>query len=92
MTGVQTCALPIYAIFDDYTIELRGKWRVENDFMAGPFTSYTFCNLQKNKLITIEGYVYYPNKEKRNFMRQLQAICRSVSFDKIVVNPENNGN
>jgi len=36
--------------------------------------------------------VYYPNKEKRNFMRQLQAICRSVSFDKIVVNPENNGN
>ena len=77
---------------DDYTIELRGKWRVENDFMAGPFTSYTFCNLQKNKLITIEGYVYYPNKEKRNFMRQLQAICRSVSFDKIVVKPENNGN
>lgn len=69
-------------IYDDYTIELRGKWRVENDFMAGPFTSYTFCNPEKNKLYTIEGYVYYPNKEKRNFMRQLQAICRSVTFDK----------
>lgn len=67
---------------DDYTVELRGKWRVENDFMAGPFTSYTFCNPGKNTFITIEGYVYYPNKEKRNFMRQLQAICRSVSFDK----------
>lgn len=69
-------------INDDYTIELRGKWRVENDFMAGPFTNYTFCNPEKNKLITVEGYVYYPNKEKRNFMRQLQAICRSISFDK----------
>ena len=69
---------------DDYTVELRGKWRVENDFMAGPFTSYTFCNPKKNMLITIEGYVYYPNKEKRNFMRQLQAIARSVSFDKPV--------
>lgn len=67
---------------EDYTVELRGKWRVENDFMAGPFTSYTFCNPGKNTLITIEGYVYYPNKEKRNFMRQLQAICRSISFDK----------
>lgn len=66
---------------DDYTVELRGKWRVENDFMAGPFTSYTFCNPEKNTLITIEGYVYYPNKEKRNFMRQLQAICRSVHFE-----------
>ena len=71
-------------ILDDFTVELRGKWRVENDFMAGPFTSYTFCNPGKNKLITIEGYVYYPNKEKRNFMRQLQAICRSVYFDKQV--------
>lgn len=67
---------------EDYTIELRGKWRVEHDFMAGPFTSYSFCNPEKNKIITVEGYVYYPNKEKRNFMRQLQAISRSVSFDK----------
>ncbi|MCQ2960119.1 MAG: DUF4837 family protein [Bacteroidales bacterium] len=75
-------------INDDYTVELRGKWRVENDFMAGPFTSYTFCNPGKNKLITIEGYVYYPNKEKRNFMRQLQAISRSVSFDKPTNNSE----
>ena len=65
-----------------YTVELRGKWRVENDFMAGPFTSYTFSNPGNNTLITIEGYVYYPNKEKRNFMRQLQAISRSAGFDK----------
>ncbi len=71
-------------INEGYTIELRGKWRVENDFMAGPFTSYTFCTPDKKNLITIEGYVYYPNKEKRNFMRQLQAISRSITFDKPV--------
>ena len=67
---------------NDYSVELRGKWRVENDFMAGPFSSYTFCNPGKNTLITIEGYVYYPNQEKRNLMRQLQAISRSATFDK----------
>lgn len=67
---------------DDYTVQLRGRWRVENDFMAGPFTSYSFCNPEKNTIVTIEGYVYYPNKEKRNFMRQLQAICRSAHFTK----------
>lgn len=76
-------------INDDYTIELRGKWRVENDFMAGPFTSYTFCNPKKNQIITIEGYVYYPNKEKRNYMRQLQAISRSISFDNPIDTNEN---
>ncbi len=67
-------------INDDYTVELRGKWRVEHDFMAGPFCSYTFVNKNTRMVITIEGYVYYPNKSKRNYMRQLQAISRSVKF------------
>ena len=67
-------------INNDYTIELRGKWRVEYDFMAGPFVSYSFVDKNLNNLVTIEGYVYYPNKSKRNFVRQLQAVCQSVSF------------
>lgn len=61
-----------------YTVELRGKWRVEHDFMGGPFVSYSFVDTTKNRLITIEGYVYYPNKNKRNLIRQLQAICQSA--------------
>jgi len=65
-------------INNDYTMELRGKWRVMNDFMAGPFVSYSFVDTSRNQLITAEGYVYYPNKNKRNFMRELQAICRST--------------
>ena len=65
-------------IQDSYTVELLGKWRVENDFMAGPFVSYTFVDESQKKVFTIDGYVYYPNKNKRNYMRQLQAICRSV--------------
>lgn len=67
-------------INNDYTIELRGKWRVEYDFMAGPFVSYSFVDKNLNNIVTIEGYVYYPNKSKRNFVRQLQAVCQSVSF------------
>lgn len=67
-------------INNDYTVELRGKWRVEHDFMGGPFVSYSFVDNSKKRLITIEGYVYYPNKSKRNFVRQLQAICQSVRF------------
>jgi len=65
---------------NDYTVELRGKWRVEHDFMGGPFVSYSFVDNSKKRLVTIEGYVYYPNKSKRNFVRQLQAICQSVRF------------
>ncbi|MFO7869694.1 MAG: DUF4837 family protein [Bacteroidales bacterium] len=65
-------------IEDSYTVELRGKWRVENDFMAGPFISYTFVDTAHHDIFTIDGYVYYPNKNKRNYMRQVEAICRST--------------
>lgn len=64
----------------DYTIEMRGVWSVEHDFMGGPFISYTFVDPRNNQIITIMGYVYHPNKKKRNLLRQLEAIIYSVKF------------
>jgi len=31
-------------------------------------------------VITVEGYVYAPGKDKRNLLRQVEAIVYSVSF------------
>jgi hypothetical protein len=64
----------------EYTVELRGVWNVEHDFMGGPFVSYTFNDADNNQIITIYGYVYHPNKKKRNLLRQLEAIIYSVQF------------
>ncbi len=64
----------------DYTIEVRGVWNVEHDFMGGPFISYTFVDPRDNNIITIMGYVYHPNKKKRNLLRQLEAILYSVKY------------
>jgi hypothetical protein len=64
----------------DYTVEIRGLWRVENDFMGGPLVSYTFVNPNTNKIITMHGYVYKPNKEKRDLLKQVEAILYSVSL------------
>ncbi len=66
----------------EYTIELRGVWNVEHDFMGGPFISYTFSDPKNNQIITIYVYVYHPNKKKRNLLRQLEAIIYSVKFRK----------
>lgn len=63
-----------------YAIEMRGVWDVEHDFMGGPFVSYTFVNDKNNQIITIYGYVYHPNKKKRNLLRQLEAIIYSVKI------------
>lgn len=75
---------PIYSKPVDFAglfaVETRGLWRLENDFMGGPFVSYTFVNENNNKVVTIDGYVYAPNKPKRDLMIQLESLARSIKF------------
>jgi len=63
-----------------FAVETRGLWELENDFMGGPFLSYTFVNFYTQKQITISGYVYAPGDEKREHMRQIEAILNSMKF------------
>ena len=63
-----------------YAVEMRGMWRVVNDFMGGPFVSYTFVNPNTGQLVTAEGYYYEPNQKKRDALLQLEAILYSMKF------------
>ena len=63
-----------------YAVEMRGMWKVENDFMGGPFVSYTFADNRTGNLVTVEGYYYEPNQKKRNNLLQLEAILYSLKF------------
>lgn len=65
-----------------YATEIRGLWRVESDFMGGPFVSYTFLDRNTNRLITLFGYVYYPSHHKRDLLLQVESILYSVKFNK----------
>ena len=63
-----------------YTKEMRGMWRVINNYMGGPFVSYTFADNRSGNLVTIEGYYYEPNQKKRNMLLQLESIAYSMKF------------
>lgn len=63
----------------DYTVETRGMWNVANDFMGGPFVSYTFTDKNNQHIITLMGYVYYPNQKKRDLLRQVESILYSAT-------------
>lgn len=63
-----------------YAVELRGLWDVKNDFMGGPYICYTFTDPDNKSIITLFGYVYHPSKEKRNLLRQVEALLYSVKF------------
>ena len=65
---------------DLFAVETRGLWRVENDFMGGPFISYTFVDEKRNKLITLDGFIYAPKQKKAPLMREIEAILWSVKL------------
>lgn len=66
----------------EYAIESRGLWELMNDFMGGAFINYTFVDEKTNRLVTLDGYIYNPNGEKRTYLRQLQSIFYSLELQK----------
>lgn len=64
----------------NYASEMRGLWKVENDFMGGPFVSLSMLDLLDNRIVTVEAYVYAPHKDKRNYIRQVEAMIYSSEF------------
>ena len=63
-----------------YAVETRVMWNVVGDFMAGPFLSYSIVDPTSSKIVTAEGWIYYPNKEKRDLLRQQESILYSLKF------------
>ena len=65
-----------------YIAELRGLWKLEKGFMGGPFVSNTTVDTVYNRIVTVEGYIFAPNREKRNLVRQVEAIINTLQITK----------
>jgi hypothetical protein len=61
------------------TLESRGLWEVENQFMAGPFLNY-YIEVGNDKVIILDGFVYSPGTNKREYIFELEAIIRSLKL------------
>ena len=61
-------------------VEMRGLWDVANDFMGGPFVSYSTVDTATNRVFTIDCYVYSPKLGKRNFLRPLEHLVYMTEF------------
>jgi len=66
-----------FELNDMYTVHLKGLWRMEGDFMGGPFISQAMLDEQSERIIFIDGFVFAPEDRKRNLTMQLEAISRS---------------
>lgn len=60
--------------------EYNALWTLQNDFMGGPYYSVTALDEKHNRLVTMEGFVYAPSKDKTRYLRELQGIIYGIQF------------
>lgn len=64
----------------DYGFEARGLWQMENDMMGGPFVAHARVDRANGRIIVVEGFIYSPEKLKRNVMRQMEASLYTLQL------------
>lgn len=64
----------------EFAAEMRGLWRMENDFMGGPFYSMTLYDKANERIVTVDGYAYAPYFNKREYIREVEGIIKTLYF------------
>jgi len=67
---------------DKYAVLTRGLWKTENYFMGGPFMSITTTSNDNSEIICVSGFVFAPKFDKREYIREIEAILKSVRISK----------
>jgi len=63
-----------------YAMVIRGLFRTENYYYGGPFISISTYDEARQRIVTIDCYTHAPKFSKREYIRELEAVCYSLSF------------
>ncbi|MGV8093871.1 MAG: DUF4837 family protein [Mangrovibacterium sp.] len=70
----------ILKVKNNYSAEMRGLWKMEKDFTGGPFINLSVLDTSNNRVIVLDGFVYAPRFDKRNYLRQVEAMIYSLQL------------
>lgn len=59
-------------------VEARGLWEMRNGALGGPFVCIASVDTIKKEVALAEGFVYSPSTEKRDLVRTMEAVLRTV--------------
>lgn len=65
---------------NSFAIENRGLWRLEGDFMGGPFVDYLVIDSKNSRAILLDAYLYSPRKPQRDLLMQVESICYTLQL------------
>lgn len=68
-----------------FAYRMRGLWGMAGAKMGGAFVSISRVDTVARRVITADGFVYAPQFDKREYIRELEAICATLR----VVDPAN---
>lgn len=57
---------------------LRGLWHMKGDMMGGPFVSHARLDEKNNRVVVVEGFVFAPETDKRNFIRRIESALYTL--------------
>jgi hypothetical protein len=59
-------------------LEIRGLWEMRNGALGGPFVSLSRVDTASRRVVVGEGFVYSPSTDKRDLVRQMEAVLRTL--------------
>jgi hypothetical protein len=64
----------------NYTLEIRGIWEMDKDFMGGPFIAYLIPDADNSSYIYIMSFVYAPGMEKKLFLQEMETVINTFDL------------
>ncbi len=61
-----------------FSSQIKGLWEMQNDYMGGPFFSMTVYDEPRQRIVTVEGYAYAPYFDKREYIREVEAVIKTM--------------
>jgi hypothetical protein len=69
-----------FTLNGNFVREIRGLWEVKVDFMGGPFICWTMVDEKRNRIVSAFGFVYAPKMGKRNPIRKVESLLKTIDF------------
>lgn len=67
-------------IRNNYVKEMKGLWKMNGEFMGGPYFSYFVIHEPSASIYVLDGFVYAPKFTKRTYIRELEAMAQLTEF------------
>lgn len=73
------CDSTVLTLNGNYAMEMRGLWRMSNEFKGGPFLLYAILDEPKQRIWLAGGFVFAAGLDKRSHIIELEGVLRSIN-------------